>query len=193
MFYKNYHTLLNKLNIDYFLKLDVSDIVNEIKKEPVFKKSQEHQTWFDISNGILQTDEIIPDDQDDCFPMENDYQVLKFFSREKNFKTNTVLNNYFDEINSVLLKFPEVEYVHLHSMKNFCIESHTDGNMVLIVNLIYPNTVNTDLFGLQIDQQLIIPSYKDIWLETILDHSAWNFTNQEWKFLAISIDRQYLG
>jgi hypothetical protein len=65
MIYKNYYNLLNKLNIDYFLKLDVYDIVNEIKKEPVFKKSQIHQTWFDISNGVLQTDEIIPDDQDD--------------------------------------------------------------------------------------------------------------------------------
>jgi hypothetical protein len=192
MIYNNYSKLLEGIQ-KYFLNLDVSNIIEEIKKETILKKSTEDQTWFDISGGNLHTDEDTPEDQDIKFPIENDYQVIKFFNNKNNFKIEKTIDKFFRDVNLFLLSFPEVEYVHLHSMKNFCIDSHVDGNIVLIVNLNYPAMSTTIECGLKIDQEFYAPSLETVWLDTNLLHSAWNYTNKEWKFLAISIDRQYLG
>jgi len=193
MIYKNYSKLLEGIQKHYFLSLDVSSIIEEIKKETILKKSPEDQTWFDISGGNLYTDEDTPEDQDTKFPIENDYQVIKFFNNKNNFKMEKTIDNFFRDVNLFLLSFPEVEYVHLHSMKNFCIDSHVDGNIVLIINLNYPAMSTPIECGLKIDQEIYTPSLETVWLNTNLLHSAWNYTNQEWRFLTISIDSSYLN
>lgn len=167
---------------------------NKLETLPFLKKDSDNQTWFDISDGVLKTDEIVPYDQEDTFPAEFDYQVVKFFNRNADFYLDEFLQNTFSEFNNSLLTIEGLEYVHVHSMKNFIIHPHVDGNIVLIINLTCPSNCHIDNFGFSIDNNTFQPRVgSNIWLDTNLIHSVWNYTNEEWKFLSISIDKNFIN
>jgi hypothetical protein len=194
MKYKSHGTLMQEVEKFDFQKIDVLSIIKVIARLPHLKKDSENQTWFDISNGRLRTDEIIPEDQDEEFLIDNNYQVIKFFSNNQEFYLEQELNDVFVSVNEQIKQIAGIEYVHLHSMKHFYVEPHTDGNLVLIVNITCPLGQETSNFGFKIGDNCFQPTVgKDIWLDTNLIHSAWNYSNSEWKFLAISIHRDYVN
>lgn len=193
MKYTYYNDLIDEINKFDFSSLDLKYIVKELKKNNISKKTSEDQTWVDISDGILLTDEIIPNDQETVFPKDNDYQLIKFFRNNPEILLDESLNKIFFHFNSKIKKIKGIEYVHIHSMKNFCIDRHTDGNIVLIKNIRCPQQTDVDEFGFLIDKEIFQPTiHEDIWLDTNYIHSVWNYSNQEWKCLTISIDRNFL-
>jgi hypothetical protein len=187
IFYERLIEELKKFNFRSFI------LKNKLETMPFLRKTEDNQTWFDISDGILKTDETIPSDQEDTFPTEFDYQVIKFFNKNADFYLDDFLQNKFSELNNALLTVDGLEYVHVHSMKNFIIQPHVDGNIVLIINLTCPTSCHIDNFGFSIDNNTFQPKEgHDIWLDTNLIHSVWNYTNEEWKFLTISINKDFL-
>ena len=194
MNYIFYKMLLSKIQKFNFLNFNVTEQIQIAASNPYLKKDSENQTWFNISNGQLFTDEIIPKDQEEEFPLDNNYQVIKFFSKNQEFYLDQDLHNVFFLVNEQIKQIAGIEYVHLHSMKHFHVEPHVDGNLVLIINVSCPLNREIFDFGFKIGDDCFQPTVgKDIWLDTNLIHSAWNYSNCEWKFLAISIHRDYVN
>lgn len=183
---------LNRNLID--LKLLELDLIFDLLTSSNFThKERDNQTWLQILNGKLLTDEIVSEDQETVFPHHYNYRVIKFYQSAFGFKLDSHLFDIFFELNESLSQIKGLEYIHIHSMKNMLIDCHTDGNLVLIKNLNCPTSVSLDQFGIKIGDHVFQPETGyDIWLDTNLVHSVWNSSNQEWKFLAISLDRNYI-
>lgn len=184
------HSVIDRHSLHF---LHVQELCHLASNNIQNKKHPDLQTWFSIVDSNFTTDEDTPIDQDTKFSSDDFYQVVKFYSSLENFKLDYPLNEIFNPIISDLKKLPGVEYIHLHSMKHFCIAEHVDGNLVLLINLSCPVIDDVKQIGLSIDTKVILPKKNEkIWLDTKLPHSAWNYTKLEWKFLAISIDRLYI-
>ena len=173
-----------------FLNLDCESVVDQLKKDLTIKKIQ---TFIDVRDGIITTDEEDLEDADTVIPNTYNYRLIKLFENRQDFYPDNYLINLFSNFNSKIKKIKGIEYVHVHSMPNFIHPTHIDGNLVMMINLKTPIDQNEKNFGLKVADKIYQPRCGEVfWLETSLPHSAWNFSNSEWKFLTISIDRNFV-
>lgn len=189
--YRNYNKLIKEIRNFNFLDLDLKLLTEELNRN---RKLKNYETWIDVRDGIHATDGVLPEGQTTTFPKGYDWQLIKFFEDRPDFYLDTTLKTIFEEFNRKIRTIKGVDYIHIHSMTNFSIPEHVDGNLVLLIHLECPQNYEPKLFGLKVDNKLFQPKTGDLfWLETNLSHSAWNFTHSEWRFLAVSIDRYYLN
>lgn len=203
--FDDYLTLLHHVSNFNFFDVDCKSIIKKLQKNSNLKK---HETWVTVHEGILLSDE----DHSDLsvgenlnleykavtgdyyqFKKENDWQLIKFYNQHSDFYLDRLLVDIFGEFNERVSYLTSIEYIHLHSIHNLKINTHTDGNMVLIINICCPKEQDIKDFGLMIGDDFYQPRDKDVlWLDTDIPHSAWNLSNLEWKFLTVSINRKYL-
>lgn len=187
-----FHDRIMKEIFDFdFLNLDCESVVNQLKNNLIIKKLQ---TFIGVKDGIITTDEEDLEDADTVIPKTYNYRLIKLFENRKDFYPDDYLKNLFFDFNSKIKNIKGVEYVHVHSMPYFIHPTHIDGNLVMMVNLKTPINQNEENFGLKVADRIYQPRCGEVfWLETNLPHSAWNFSNIEWKFLTISIDRNFVS
>lgn len=188
--YRYHDSLMSELNDFDFVNFDFVPVVNTLisNTKMLIKK---FDTWVDVTDGVHHSDGI--EDRGIIFPTKYNWKLIKFYENQEDFYLDNELHEIFKDLNCKLKNIKGIEYVHIHSITNFYIEPHTDGNLVLLINLITPENQSQKNYGLKILDTIYQPNSNElIWLETRDIHSAWNFSNTEWRFLAVSIDRQYV-
>ena len=193
MTYKIFHDLAIT-NHKTFESEAIMELFNQLCAFRVDPKFLIPNVWFyaDLSLQEIQNSENFIDFPIDQILKGSGYiYVCRIYDIEKNISLPPILN-HFDQFIAGIKKIPGVKSVQLFLMKNIEVLAHQDGSNNNIKRILFPldipNITDVDKIGIKVAEETIIPVPKKL---IIFDgsavHSAWNYSNYEWKFLSIDI------